>query len=204
MIFEEYCSYILSREQSLEEFTIPGSNVILDKSELLSNMRKVLRDNGDKVFDYDSLLVNTLLCYVSKDYLGKNKKFDENMDAILENIRTRVERISTLNKKMDRPIPFSYERVFEILVYYLRIATNVLNNEKEQIVHYVTAEISPEAVIYNLNHKLTMDILDAEWEKKRWKAFYKEIKLSYAVKAENYLKFLLLATYIRYCEIMGN
>ena len=66
MILEEYCSYILSRERDLTEFTIPGSSVTIDKNELLYNMKKALRYNTDK--DYDSLLVNTLLYYVSKGW----------------------------------------------------------------------------------------------------------------------------------------
>ena len=203
MILEEYCSYILSRERYLEEFTIPGSNVKIDKNELLTNMRLTLRDNGDRYFDYDSLLLNTLMSNVSKDYLGKNKKFDINMDAILSNIRIRVERINSFCKSTERPVPFSYERVFEILVYYLRLITNILKSDKEQTVHYVTAEISPDAIIYMLNRKLTMGCLDAEWEEKKWKAFIKDYRPSYSFKVDNYLKFLLLSTYIRYCEIKG-
>ena len=74
MMLEEYCRYILSRERDLKEFTIPGSNVTLDKSELLSNMKKALRDNDNK--GYDNLLVNTMLYYINKEHLGKNCKLD--------------------------------------------------------------------------------------------------------------------------------
>lgn len=199
MIFEEYCSYILSRNQDLKEFAIPGSKVQFDKSELLSTMREVLRDKGSK--DYDSLLVNTLKCYVSKDYLDRNHKFDANMDVILGNIRKRVEVISKLRDNPERPLPFSYERIFELLVYYLRIANNALNYDKEKIVLYSTAEITPQAIINILNRKLTMDDLDGEWEEKRWKAFFKDATPFYASMVDNYIKFILLATYIRYCEI---
>ena len=40
MILEEYCSYILSRERDLTEFTIPGSSVTIDKNELLYKKRE--------------------------------------------------------------------------------------------------------------------------------------------------------------------
>lgn len=199
MILEEYCSYILSRERDLTEFTIPGSSVTIDKNELLYNMKKALRYNTDK--DYDSLLVNTLLYYVSKDHLGKNFKFDENMNAIMSSIRKKVETISALYESMERPIPFSYERIFEILVYYLRIITNILSSDKEQIARYARADISPEAVIYTLNRKLTFDSLDTEWEKKRWDVFDKDISPLYLARINNYFRFILLTTYIRYCEI---
>lgn len=199
MIFEEYCSYILSRESDSNEFTIPGSSVTIEKSELLNNMKLVLRDNGDK--DYDSLLLNTLLCYVSKDYLGRTHKFDDDMDSVINNIRKRVEQINNLYNSIERPFPFSYERIFEILVYYLRIMTNILNSGKEQKVCYVTADITPEAVIHVLNHKLRLKNLDEEWAKKGWEVFYKERKPLSASMVDNYLKSILLATYIRYCEI---
>lgn len=199
MIFEEYCSYILSREQGLEDFTIPGSKVKFSKNELLSTMREVLRDKGNK--DYDSLLVNTLKCYVSKDYLDRNHKFDANMDAILGNIRKRVELVSKLRNNPKRPLPFSYERIFELLVYYLRIVNNALNYDKEKIVRYSTAEITPQVIINILNRKLTMDDLDGEWEENGWKAFFKDATPFYASIVDNYIKFILLATYIRYCEI---
>ena len=202
MIFEEYCSYILSREQDLEEFTIPGTNVQFDKTELIANMREVLRDKGDK--DYDSLLVNTLKCYVSKDYLDRNYRFDANMDAILRNIRKRVELLSTFLGSSERPLPFSYERVFEVLVYYLRLTANILKFGKEKTVHYATAEIPPQAVIYILNRKLDLNDLDAEWDDKRWKAFLKDVIPFYASPLDSYLKFMLLATYILYCEIKDN
>lgn len=201
MIFEEYCSYILSREKDLKEFKIPGSNVIIDKSELITNMRNVLRGNGYR--DYDSLLVSTLTCYISKDRIAKNYKFDGNMGAILSNIRRRVKNISSIYNSTDRPIPFSYERIFEILVYYLRLITNILNSDKEKQVHYLTAEISPEAVLYFLNRKISMDSLDAEWEKSGWKTFYKDITPLSTGIIDYYIKFILLATYIRYCEIMA-
>jgi len=198
-MLEEYCSYILSRNKELEVFTIPESKVQFDKSELLSTMREVLRDKGSK--DYDTLLVNTLKCYVSKDYLDRNHRFDVNMDSILGNIRKRVEFICMLREDPERPLPFSYERIFEILVYYLRIANNAFSYEKEKIVHYSTAEITPQTVINILNRKLNMDDLDAEWEEKRWKAFFKDATPFYVSMVDNYLKFMLLATYIRYCEI---
>lgn len=201
MMLEEYCGYILSRNKELEAFTIPGSKVQFDKSELLSTMREVLRDKGSK--DYDSLLVNTLKCYVSKDYLDRNHRFDANMDAILGNIRKRVELICMLREEPERPLPFSYERIFEILVYYLRIATNALSYEKEKTVHYSTAEITPQAVINAMNRKLDLEDLDAEWEEKRWKMLFKDATPFYASMVDNYLKFMLLATYIRYCEIKG-
>lgn len=199
MIFEEYCSYILSREHDLEKFTIPGTSVQFDKAELMTSMREVLRDKGDK--HYDSLLVNTLKCYVSKDYLDRNHRFDANMDAILRNIRKRVELISMLRDSSERPLPFSYERIFEILVYYLRLTTNIINCDKEKTVHYATAEITPKAIFYSLNQKLDLDDLDAEWEDKRWKAFFKDVTPFYISRVDNYIKFILLATYIRYCEI---
>ena len=202
MVLEEYCRYILSREKDLSEFTIPDSKVTLDKSELLTTMEKVLRNTGDK--DYDSLLVNTLLYYISKDHLGKNCKYDENMNAIINNIRKRVESINALCDSMERPVPFSYERVFEILVYYLRLITNILRSDKEQIVRYTTADISPEAVVHTLNRKLSFDNLDEEWEKKKWEAFYKDISPLYLARINNYFRFLLLSTYIRYCEIKDN
>ena len=199
MILEEYCSYILSRERNIKEFTIPGSSVKIEKSELLTNMRKALRDNGDR--DYDSLLVHTLLYYVNKDHLIKNHKFDENMNAIMSNIRKRVESINAFCDSMERAFPFSYERVFEILVYYLRLTTNILKCDKEQKASYVTADISPDAVIYMLNRKLSLDNLDAEWEKKRWEAINLDDKPLYLTMVNNYFRFMLLATYIRYCEI---
>ena len=202
MMLEEYCRYILSRERDLKEFTIPGSNVTLDKSELLSNMKKALRDNDNK--GYDNLLVNTMLYYINKEHLGKNCKLDENMNAIMSNIRKRVENINDLCSSMERPFPFSYERIFDILVYYLRLLTNILNTDKEQIVQYTSADISPEAVIYVLNRKLSFDGLDAEWEKKRWDAFDKDISPLYLSRINNYFKFILLSTYIRYCEIKNN
>ena len=203
MVFEEYCNYILTRERDREVFTVPGSTIEISKSDLLANMRLALRDYGYKDYDYDSLLVHTLRCYVSNDSLGKNKKLDEKMDTVLNNIRTRTERIYSLYMRMDRRVPFSYERVFEILVYYLRLKTNILKSEKEQTVHYVTAEISPETVFNAMNRKLTMECLDEEWEKKGWKAFNLDISLAYLDKVNNYFKFLLLSTYIRYCEIKG-
>ena len=46
MIYEEYCSYILSRNNNLKDFTIPGSNVTIDKSELITNMRTVVQGNA--------------------------------------------------------------------------------------------------------------------------------------------------------------
>lgn len=204
MIFEEYCSYILSRERKKNEFAVPESNVIIDKGELIANMRKVLRDNGNKDYDYDSLLVNTLLYYVSKDHLGKNYKFDENMNAIMSNIRKRVKSINALCDSMERPVPFSYERVFEILVYYLRLITNILNSNKEQTVRYSRADISSEAVIYTLSRKLSFDNLDTEWEKKGWAVFDKDISPLYMARVSNYFRFILLSTYIRYCEIRNN
>ena len=199
MILEEYCSYILSRERDLKDFTIPGSRVKIEKSELLTNMRKALRDNGDK--DYDSLLVHTLLYYVNKDHIIKSQKFDDNMNAVMSNIRKRVERINTFCSSTERSFPFSYERVFEILVYYLRLITNILNCDKDQKASYVTADISPEAVITMLNRKLSLDSLDAEWEKKRWEAINLDDKPLYLTMVNNYFRFMLLATYIRYCEI---
>lgn len=202
MIFEEYCSYILSRELNLEEFTIPGSNVTFDKSELITNMRTVLHGKG--YMDYDSLLVYTLKCWVNRDHIAKNYKFDKNMDAVLSNIMDRVEQISDIYKSINRPFPFSYERIFEILVYYLRLITNIIKSDKEKQVSYVTADISPEAVLYILNRRLSMDRLDAEWGKNRWKTFYKDIKPLSAGAIDYYIKFILLATYIRYCEIMDN
>ena len=69
---------------------------------------------------------------------------------------------------------------------------------------YVTADISPEAVLYILNRKLSMNNFDAEWEKKGWKAFYKDIKPLSAGAIDYYIKFILLSTYIRYCEIMND
>ena len=202
MIFEEYCSYILSRERNLESFTIPGSNVKIDKSEIISNMRSALQGKG--YTDYDNLLVSTLKCFVSKDHIAKNCKLDNKMDKVLSNIVTRVECISDIYKSIDRPFPFSYERVFEILVYYLRLTTNIINSEKEKQVSYATADISPEAVLYILNRKLSMNNLDAEWEKKGWKAFYKDIKPLSAGAIDYYIKFIVLSTYIRYCEIMND
>lgn len=202
MLLEEYCSYILSREKSLDDFTIPGTRVKIVKEEMLTNMRKALRDKGD--MDYDSLLINTLLCYVSKDQLGRNHKFDENMEAVLSNIRKRVESINSIRKREKRPLPFSYERVFDILVYYLRLITNILNCDKADKVHYDTAEISPEAVLLILNRKLTKDELDEEWEKKGWQVFSKEANPFYSSAVDNYIKFIVLATYIRYCEIRNN
>lgn len=201
MIFEEYCSYILSREKDIKEFTIPGTKVVIDKDELISNMRSVLRGNGYR--DYDSLLVSTLKCYVSKDRIAKNIKFDDNMEVILTNIRSRVEGISSIYRSMDRAVPFSYERIFEILVYYLRLVTNSMKCDKEKQAHYVTAEISPEAVLFALNRKQSLDSLDAEWERSGWKAFYKDVSPLSSSAIDYYIKYLLLSTYIRYCEIMG-
>lgn len=202
MIFEEYCSYILSRERDIEAFTIPGSNVKINKNEFLINMRAALKGMGYK--DYDSLLMATLKCCVNKDHIAKNNKFDKNMDAVLNNISSRFDKISTIYKSMDRKFPFSYERIFEILVYYLRLITNIINSDKEKQVSYVTADISPEAVLYVLNRKLSMDSLDAEWEKIRWKTFYKDIKPFSTGAIDYYIKFILLATYIRYREIIDN
>ena len=204
MILEEYCSYILSRERENKDFTIPGCSLTIDKDELISNMRKALRDNSDKSFDYDGLLVNTMMLFVSKDYLGKIQKLDETMDAVLNNIRKRVEQISTLYKNMDRSFPFSYEKVFEILVYYLRLVTNILNTNKGQKACYRTAEISVDAVLYFFNRKLSVENLDIEWEKKGWDLLNKDTKPFYAGMVEVYIRFVLLATYIRYCEIKNN
>ena len=202
MIFEEYCSYILSRERNLEEFTIPGSNVNIDKSELITNMRDALQGKG--YTDYDNLLVSTLKCYISKDHIARNNKFDKNMEAVLNNISSRVEHISDFYKSKNRPLPFSYERIFEILVYYLRLITNILKSDKAKQVRYFTADISPEAVLYILNRKLSMECLDTEWEKNSWRTFYKDIKPLSAGAIDYYIKFILLATYIRYCEIMDH
>ena len=202
MILEEYCSYILSREKNLQDFTIPGTNITIDKNKMLTSMRETLRDVGG--LDYDKLLVNTLMCYVNKDNIEKSSKFDDKMEAVYNNIRQRVERISVLYNSLERSLPFSYERVFEILVYYLRIKTNILKSGKEKTVRYTTGDISLDAVINILNPKLSADKLVAEWEKKGWKAFYIEAKpLSFGM-AENYFKLLVLATYIRYCEIKAN
>ena len=202
MIFEEYCSYILSRERNLEEFTIPGSNVNIDKSELITNMRDALQGKG--YTDYDNLLVSTLKCYISKDHIARNNKFDKNMEAVLNNISSRVEHISDFYKSKNRPLPFSYERIFEILVYYLRLITNILKSDKAKQVRYFTADISPEAVLYILNRKLSMECLDTEWEKNSWRTFYKDIKPLSTGAIDYYIKFILLATYIRYCEIMDH
>lgn len=201
MLFEEYCSYILSREKEVEEFTIPGSNVTIDKNELITTMRNVTRVNGYR--SYDSLLISTLRCYISKDHLTKNNKFDEGMDAILSNIRRRVDSIISLNSNSTKEIPFSYEKVFEILVYYLRLITNILNCSNEKKVHYSTAEISPEAVAFILNRKLTLKRLGEEWDKNGWSAFYKDLKPISTDIIDYYYKFILLSTYIRYCEIKG-
>lgn len=204
MILEEYCSYILSREKDIDSFSIPESDVKIDKSEFLINMKKAFRDNSDKAFDYDGLLVDTLMYFVNKDYVGKIQKFDENMDAVLGNIRKRVEQINKIYKKMDEKIPFSYERVFDILVYYLRLVTNMLNSDKDQKARYCTAEISPEAVLYFFNRKLTLKNLDEEWKNRGWNLFSKEVKPFYAGQVETYIRFVLFATYIRYCEIRDN
>ena len=203
MIYEEYCSYILSRNKNLKEFTFPGSNVIIDKDELITNMRTELQGNGFR--DYDSLLMYTLRCFIiNKDHIAKNNKLDENMSAILSNIRGRLEKISSVYNSVDRPFPFSYERIFEILVYYLRLITNSLNSDKDKPAQYVTAEISPEAVLFILNRKLTVKNLDSEWEKGGWKTFYKDIKPLSAGTIDYYIKFVLLSTYIRYREIRDN
>lgn len=201
MIFEEYCSYILSREKEIKEFTIPGSNITIDKNELLTSMRNVTRVNGYR--SYDSLLMSTLRCYISKDRIAKNNKFDEGMDAILSNIKKRTEAIISLNSGSTREIPFSYEKVFEILVYYLRITTNILNTRKEKIVRYATAEISPEAIAFILNRRLTLKRLGEEWGKNGWGAFYKDLKPISTDVIDYYYKFIMLSTYMRYCEIKG-
>lgn len=200
MIMEEYCSYILSREKNSNDFTIPGSNVIVKKNDLINNLKTALRDSDGR--DYDGLLLNTLACYISKDYLMKKREFDGNMNAIISNIRERLDSINALNKSAERSFLFSYERIFEILVYYLRLVTNVLKSGKNKKVSYVTAEISPEAVIHVMNHKLSIETIDSEWEKKGWKLLYKDTKPLSAGLVESYLKFMLLATYIRYREIM--
>ena len=202
MILEEYCSYILSRERDLPEFTVPGSSIRIDKSDMLTTMRGYLRDNGG--FDYDSLLLDTLKYYTSKDQMLKGHKFDDNMAAVMNNIRARLDHVSDIYDGTDRPLPFSYERVFEILVYYLRFKTNVLRSDKEKTVHYVTAGISPEAVIRILNPKLSMDSLGEEWEKNRWKTLYSEVRPLSLGKIDIYFKYVVLATYIRYCEIRNS
>lgn len=201
MVFEEYCSYILSREKEIEEFTIPGSNVTIEKSELISTMRSVTRASGYR--SYDSLLMSTLRCYISKDRMAKNIKFDEGMDAVLSNIKKRTESIISLNSGSTREIPFSYEKVFEILVYYLRLITNILDTRKDKIVRYATAEISPEAIAFVLNRKLTLKRLGEEWDKNGWSAFYKDLKPISTDIIDYYYKYILLSTYIRYCEIKG-
>lgn len=204
MVFEEYCSYILSREPEIKDFTIPGSTITIDKSDLLSNMKKILRDNGDKDYEYDRLLVNTLKYFVDKEHLEKSTKLDVNMDAIVSNIQNRVEQIYVMCKSMDRKYPFSYERVFEILVYYLRLITNILDCEKEPISHYHTAGISPNSVAYFFDRRASVEDLSEEWEKKGWSIFNKDSNPLFIKKLDSYMRFILLSTYIRYCEIMDN
>lgn len=201
MIFEEYCSYILSREKEIEEFTIPGSNITIDKNELITTMCNATHGSGYR--SYDSLLLSTLRCYISKDHLAKNNKFDKSMDSIMSNIKSRVEDVFSLNNSSMREIPFSYEKVFEILVYYLRIITNILNSGKEKNVRYVTAEISPESIAFILNRKITLKRLSEEWEKNGWSTFYKDFKPFSTEVIDYYFKYILLSTYIRYCEIKG-
>ena len=155
--------------------------------------------------DYDSLLLYTLRCFIiNKDQIGKNNKLDDNMSAILGNIRGRLEKICSVYNSSDRSFPFSYERIFEILVYYLRLITNSLRSDKDKPAQYITADISPEAVLFTLNRKLTVKNLDSRWEKDGWKAFYKEIKPLSAGDIDYYIKFILLSTYIRYHEIRDN
>ena len=88
-------------------------------------------------------------------------------------------------------------------MYYLRLTTNILNTRKEKIVRYATAEISPEAIAFILNRRLTLKRLGEEWGKNGWGAFYKDLKPISTDVIDYYYKFIMLSTYMRYCEIKG-
>lgn len=190
MYQEEYCNYVLTRNPDIKDITFASITMNVPKKRLLESLDSHIGQN---------ISTDKLLIEIIRKYVRGRKIYKDNCDDELKNMLTiQSERRKYLEKIYNDGLPFSYERVFEILIYYIRMLVNrdLCAAQKVNPPSYILNEISEKEFLLCLNRNISLDTI--------YKVNFDEIlglRENKPLNEETYLRFLILATYQYYKEI---
>lgn len=194
---EEYCHYVLSRNPSVLNIEFPEKGLEIPKEDFLRALSEKFADETE---------CDTLLIKAIKKNVHEIKIFNYRDDATLHAmaVKQAIKRDQIIERS-NQKLPFSYEKTFELLVYYIRmlINKNLAPQGSQDEIHYQTPFIGEEDFLKCVNSEIRLKDLDYSVTELDAILGVKTNIFPIAMPEDNYLKFALMATYQYNKEIEG-
>ena len=194
---EEYCHYVLSLNPSTTNIEFPQNGLEIPKADFLAELSDKFSDEAE----CDRMLIKAIKKNVHEIKIF-NDRADETIHAMAVNQAIKRDSIIDRNNK---GIPFSYEKVFELLVYYIRmvINRNLAPQDSKDKIHYETPFIGEDDFLKCINPEIRLKDLNYSVTDLDTILGLKTNIFPLAMPEDKYFKYALMATYQYNREIEG-